>query len=192
MRVGLLSAPWYEDEPTAELEEACVVLGDNVWREAAIDFYAYRAARLKRGRSAPKGMQGHLNRAIQSRFADAGWLGADGRYVKNGTWVRVTFRHQMSLGSDILDAAKVCAKEGCSQAAILAGESDWLRLVSPNDSRALVTFEKLRIAVAELQGLLTTPLFLGALRGQSQLPEEIAKELRKARPRDTTTPTTSE
>ncbi len=189
MRVGLLSAPWCEAQPTAELTDACSVLGDNVWREAAVDFYALRAARLKRGLSAPKGMQGQLNRVIESRFRDAGWFGAEGRFVKNGTWVRVTFRHQMSLGSDILDAAKVCAMEGCVQASILAGESGWLRLVSPNDYRALVTFEKLRIAVAELQGVLKTPLYIGSLRGQSELPEEISTELGKNRPRDTTIPT---
>ena len=189
MRVNLLLAPWYEAQPTVELTEACAILGDHVWREAAIDFYAIRAARLKRGRSAPKGMQSQLNRIIESRFKDAKWLVAGGRFVKNGTWVRVTFRHQMSLGSDFLDAAKVCAKEGCVQAAILAGESEWLRLVTPNDYRALVTFEKLRIAVAELQGVLDTPLYIGSLSGRSELPEEIVKELRKRRPRDTTSPT---
>jgi len=188
MRVGLLPAPWYEAAPTAELLEACEVLSDNVWRESAVEFYAVRAARLRNGRSAPKGMQGQLNKVIQSRLEGAGWIGSDGRYVKNGTWIRVTFRHQMSLGSDLIDAAKVCAKEGCSQAAILAGESQWLRTVSPNDHAALVSFEKLRIAVAELQGVLDLPLFIGALRGQSILPEGIAVELKRARPRDTTTP----
>ena len=189
MRVELLSAPWYEGQPTDELVEACTVLGDDVWRETAIDFYAIRAARVKHGRSAPKGMQGQLNKVIEARFLKAGWLGEGGRFFKNGTWVRVTFRHQMSLGSDLLDAAKVCTKEGCVQAAILAGESEWLRLVSPNDFGALVSFEKLRIAVVELQGVLSMPFYIGALNGRSELPDEILTELRKVRPRDITSPT---
>jgi len=183
MKVGLLSAPWYDDEPTAELTEACAILNDNVWRETAVSFYAIRAARLKRRLRAPIGMQGELNKVIDSRFKKTGWIGSGGRFVKNGTWVRITFRHQMSLGSDFLDAAKVCANEGCVQAAILAGESNWLRIVSPNDHGALVSFDKLRIAVSELQGVLEIPLFIGSLAGRSQLPPDIDIELRKDRPR---------
>lgn len=188
MRVGLLPAPWYCVEPNPELTEACAILSDGVWRDSAVGFYANRAALLRRGKSAPKGMQAELNRVIDTRFADAGWIGSDGRFVKGSTWVRVTFRHQMSLGSDFLDAAKVCAKEGCTQAAILAGESDWLQVVSPNDWRALVSFEKLRIAAAELQGVLELPLFVGSLRGESPLPPGVAAELRKDRPRNATVP----
>lgn len=186
MRVALLSAPWYQEPPTTALLEACEVLGDRTWREAAVGFYAERAARLRRGRSAPKGMQMELNKVVSRRLEDAGWAGADGRFAKDRTWVRVTFRHQMSLGSDILDAARLCAREGYLQAAILAAESGFLRVISPNDYGALVSFEKLRIAVAELQGVLDIPLFIGALSPQSVLPLDIAAELRKERPRDKT------
>lgn len=188
MRVGLLSAPWYEGPPTDELVEACELLGDGLWREAAVRFYAARAARIRRGKSAPKGMQAELNRLISEKFEESGWLGRDGRFVKGTTWVRVTFRHQMSLGSDFIDAAKVCRREGCTQVAILAGDADWLQLVSPNDCKALVSFEKLRIAAAELQGVLEIPLYVGSLRGGSSLPADIEAELRKSRPRDTTVP----
>lgn len=188
MRVGLLPAPWFANPPTEELVRACEILGDGTWREAAIGFYATRAALLRRGKSAPKGMQAELNRVIEAKFNNDGWIGSDGRFVKRSTWVRVTFRHQMSLGSDFIDAAKVCAREGCTQAAILAGESDWLKVVSPNDWRALVTFEKLRIATAELQGVLELPLYVGSLKGESCLPTDIDAELRKERPRDTTVP----
>lgn len=190
MRVTLLPAPWYEEPPTQELLEACEILGDGTWREAAVGFYAERAARVRRGRSAPKGMQMELNKVVSGRLGDAGWAGADGRYAKEQTWVRVTFRHQMSLGSDILDAARLCAREGYVQAAILAAESGFLRVISPNDHHALVSFEKLRIAVAELQDVLDIPLFMGALSAQSTVPPDIAAELRKERPRDRTIPAT--
>ena len=188
MRVGLLPASWYQEEPTSELVEACKILGDGAWREAAIAFYAKRAARLRRGRSAPKGMQSELNNVIDSRFYDAGWIGSDGRFVKGSTWVRVTFRHQMSLGSDFIDAAKVCAKEGCTQAAILAGESDWLRLVSPNDWRALVSFEKVRIAAAELQGGARIASISRSAAGRIAPAGGHSGRVAQDRPRDTTVP----
>jgi len=191
MKVTLLSAPWYDGQPTPALLEACRVLGDGTWRDAAVGFYAERAARVRRGRSAPKGMQGELNKVIARDFERAGWLGADGRFAKDRTWVRVTFRHQMSLGSDILDAARLCARERYAQVAILAAESGFLRTISPNDCGALVSFEKLRIAVAELHGVLDIPLFLGALTPQSIVPPDIAAELRKERPRDKTMPADS-
>ena len=188
MRVTLLSAPWYQEPPAPALVEACEVLGDRTWRDAAVGFYAERAARVRRGRSAPKGMQLELNKVVAQRLEGAGWAGADGRFAKDQTWIRVTFRHQMSLGSDILDAARLCAREGYLQAAILAAESGFLRVISPNDYGALVSFEKLRIAVAELQGVLDIPLFLGALSPKSVVPPDIVAELRKERPRDKTVP----
>jgi len=189
MIVRLQTAPWYKAAPTLELREACEVLGDGVWREAAVNFYAERSARVKRGLSAPKGIQSFLNRTIGERFEAAGWDSLDGRYLKNSTWVRVTFRHQMSLGSDILDAVRLHAKENLSQVAILAAESGFLRLVTPNDAAALVSFEKLRVAVAELEGVVKIPLIIGALSPTSDLPAEIALELGRARSRDKSVPT---
>jgi len=188
VQVGLLSAPWYEGPPTPELLEACAILGDDVWRDAAVGFYAERAARLRRGKTAPKGIQAELNRVIAKRFQEAGWVGEEGRFLSHRTWVRVTFRHQMSLGSDILDAARLAAREGCEQVAIIAAEADFLKVITPNDAAALVSFEKLRIAVAELQGVLTTPLYLGALSPSSTVPADIAAELRKVRKRDKSVP----
>ena len=126
MKVRLESAPWVSAPPNMELEEACAILSDGVWREAAVAFYAERSARLKRGLSAPKGIQAELNRTIEARFRAASWDAMEGRFLKNSTWVRVTFRHQMSLGSDILDAARLHVKDGLSQVAILAAESSFL------------------------------------------------------------------
>jgi hypothetical protein len=188
MLVNIYPAPWHSQSPSPELIEACNILGSDVWREAAIDYHALRSAKLKHGRSAPKGMQAELNRVIDSRFMHNHWNGNNGRFIKNETWVRVTFRHQMSLGSDILDAAKLCARENYKQAIIIAGESDWLQIVSPNDCKALVSFEKLRIAVSELNEVINTPLFIGSMRGKSELPKEIAFEIYKDRPRDLTIP----
>ena len=63
---------------------------------------------------------------------------------RNRPWLRITFRHQMSLGSDVVDALKVCRKGGMTEAAILAASDQFLDVISPNDARALVSYEKLR------------------------------------------------
>jgi len=183
MRVCLLQAPWYTASPTDALLEACASLSV-VWREAAIGYYSDRSAKITNLSRSPTGMQGQLNRTIQMKMLDSGWSGGNGRFFKDGTWLRITFRHQMSLGSDLLDAAKVCAKEDCQQVAIFAGEAEWLNLVSPNDSKVLVSFEKLRIAVADLHGVLNIPLYIGSLKAEPNLPPEIEAELRLDRPRN--------
>lgn len=190
MRVKLQAAPWTSVPPTTELEEACAILSGGVWRDAAIAFYAQRSARIKRGLSAPKGIQAELNRTIESRFKAAGWDAMDGRFLKDSTWVRVTFRHQMSLGSDILDAARLHVKDGLAQVAILAAEGSFLRIITPNDAAVLVSFEKLKVAVAELDGVIQVPLMIGALSPISDLPADIAEELAKVRMRDRTVPST--
>ncbi|MBW2560065.1 MAG: hypothetical protein JRE40_04320 [Deltaproteobacteria bacterium] len=168
--------------------EAISILADDVWREAAVEFYARRAAAIRNGRRAPKGMQSELNRVIKQRFEDSGWLNASGRFAKERTWVRVTFRHQMSLGSDFLDAARLCAREDFEQAAIFAAGSEFLRLISPNDAAALVSFEKLRAAMIDLEGVLDIPLVIGELSPCSKPPLDIETELHRDRPRDITIP----
>jgi hypothetical protein len=83
----------------------------------------------------------------------------------------------MSLGSDLLDAAKLVAREGYDQVSILAAEASFLRLISPKDAQALVSFEKLQISVAELRGVLPIPLFIGALSPASEVPPFIQESL---------------
>lgn len=188
MRVSLLAPPWGAPQPTTELQEALDILADGVWSEAAVRFYAERAAKERRGQRAPKGMQAELNRVIAERMDAGGWIGMEGRYSKGRTWVRVTFRHQMSLGSDLIDAMKMCKKERHELAVILAADAQTLRIVSPNDAAALVSFEKLRIAVADLKGVTQIPLLIGCMTPQSEPPGDIALALEKSRPRDMTVP----
>lgn len=108
--------------------------------------------------------------------------------VNINSWLRVTFRHQMSLGSDILDAIKVCKKEGMEQAIILAANKSTLQLISPNDANALVSFEKLQSEIWSLNGALDIPLIIGELSPFTSASEDIDNELRKNRPRDITVP----
>ena len=188
MKVRLFSAPWIHNELTDETKEAVEIIGGNIWRDASINFAAERDFKQREGKNAPKGMQRFLNEILNERFNNKGWFADSGYYFKETTWVRITFRHQMSLGSDILDALKVCKKEGMEQAIILAANKATLQLISPNDANALISFEKLQGEIWSLNGALDIPLIIGELSPLTSASEEIDFELRKNRPRDITIP----
>ena len=94
----------------------------------------------------------------------------------------------MSLGSDILDAVKVCRIEGMEQALILAANRKTLDLISPNDAAAMISFEKLEKEIITLNGAIDIPLLIGELTPSSSASNDINRELKKARPRDITIP----
>ena len=189
MKVRLIAPPGGAPALTSEVEEAVEILGSNVWAESSVEFYANREAKISVGKHAPKGMQQTLNAIIDKKFHDAGWDGDAGYYVKNTTWIRVTFRHQMSLGSDIVDALKVCKKEGLTLAVILAANRKTLNVISPNDAAAIVSFEKLHNEIVSLNGALDIPLLIGELTPKSSASQVIEDSLRQERPRDVTIPT---
>lgn len=188
MKTRLLASPWVKTQMTDETAEALELLKNDVWKDASVLFAAERETKMKSGRTAPKGMQRYLNEVIIKRFTSNGWMGEAGYFFKNKTWIRVTFRHQMSLGSDILDAIKVCKKEGMEQAVILAANRKTLNLISPNDAAAIVSFEKLEREIMSLNGALDIPLLYGELTPMSSASSDINEELKKARPRDLTIP----
>ncbi len=188
MRVRLIAPPWCSPELTDEAIEATKILGDNIWRDASIRFFAERDSKMRMGKNAPKGMQKYLNEIINSRFLDKGWDGDSGYYFKKETWIRITFRHQMSLGSDIIDAIKVCKKEGMQLAIILAANRQTLDIISPNDAAALVSFEKLQKEIIGLDGAIDIPLIIGELTPKTSASNDINIELKKERPRDKSVP----
>ena len=188
MKVRLFAPPWAKPELTAEAEEAFTVIADNVWKDASVLFSAERDAKNKAGKSAPKGMQRYLNEVFVKRFSSYDWFGDSGYFFKNKTWVRITFRHQMSLGSDILDALKVCKIEGMELAIILAANRATLNIISPNDASAIVSFEKLEKEILSLNGALDIPLLIGELTPLTTASDDIVAELYKQRPRDFTIP----
>lgn len=188
MKTRLLAPPWVNTELTEELKEAIEIISQDVWKEASVRFSAEREVKLRSGKSAPKGMQRYLNEVLVERFAEKGWDGDSGYFFKNKTWIRVTFRHQMSLGADILDAIKVCKIEGMEIAAILAANRSTLTIVSPNDASALVSFEKLQSEVLSLNGAIDIPLLIGELTPLTSASIAINAELKKERPRDISVP----
>ena len=92
----------------------------------------------------------------------------------------------MSIGSDFLDALKVCKKQGMELAVIIAANRETLDVITPNDAAALVSFEKLRSLALDLDGAMDIPLLIGELTPMTFAPSDIDAEIRKYRPRDTT------
>lgn len=188
MKVQLFAPPWGAPGMTAEGQEAVKILGDNVWADASTRFYAERDAKLRMGKRASKGMQATLNKLLVEKFEGEGWYADSGYFIKEDTWVRVTFRHQMSLGSDIIDAQKVCARSGIKLAMILAANRETLDIVSPNDAAALVSFEKLEREILDLDGVIDIPLVYGKLTPLTHASRAVENQLLRDRPRDKTVP----
>lgn len=188
MKTRLCAPPWESPALTEEAKEAIDIIGSDVWKDASIRFYALRDSKSKSGKSAPKGMQRFLNEVLVERFNDKGWEGEAGYFFKGETWIRITFRHQMSLGSDIVDAIKVCKKQGMKLAIILAANRQTLNIISPNDAAALVSFEKLQKEIFDLDGAIDIPLVIGELTPMTKASQDINEELRKQRPRDVSVP----
>lgn len=191
MKVTLFAPPWGAPTLTPEAEEAIKIIADRLWAEASLAFYAKRNAKIASRARAPKGMQRTLNELLVKKFDANGWAADSGYFMKGETWIRVTFRHQMSLGSDFIDAQKVCARSGVKLAIILAADLQTLKTISPNDAAAIVSFEKLQNAVIDLDGVINIPLLYGKLTPSSHASFDIERELHLNRPRDTTIPSES-
>lgn len=188
MKAQLFAPPWGSPPMTAEGTEAVEILADNTWAEASTQFYAERDAKLRMGKRAAKGMQGTINRILVQKFMDRDWYADAGYFLKNDTWIRVTFRHQMSLGSDLVDALKVCKRSGVKLAMILAADKNTLKIISPNDAGALISFEKLQREILDLHGVIDIPLVYGKLTPCTHASRAIENQLLVNRPRDTTVP----
>ena len=173
---------------TNEALEAIQIIGDDLWKEASIRFYSIRDSKVRAGQSAPKGMQKYLNEILCEKFFKKGWAGEGGYFFKEQTWVRITFRHQMSLGSDIVDAIKVCKKEKMKLAIILAANRQTLDLISPNDAATLISFEKLQREIISLDGAIDIPLVYGELSPMTTASQDVNDELLRDRPRDVSVP----
>ena len=187
MRLVLKNAPWHDGERAKAWDDVDdILLGS--WREAANDFYAERLVRVAAGKKAPKGIQSFLNDVLDRRFIEAGWEGEQGRFWVGECWCRITFRHQMSLGSDFLDALKVHARSGFRDLAIIGATRSFLSVITPNDAAAIASHEKLWTEALDLNGCFDVPLLIGRLDPASALPPEVAAIVNGGRPRDVYVP----
>lgn len=168
MKVELSGTPWYVAPPSAEAEEALGLL-NGVWAIAAERFAVQIEINRLANKPPPRGVQKFINSVIDKRFKAGRWQGEDSRFRKGGTWFRVTFRHQMSLGSDLLEAVRLPKAEAVTQCVILAASDDFLRVITPGDWRVLSSYPKLSIEVGRLLDVFEPPLLIGELSPASPL-----------------------
>ncbi len=168
MKTSLLRLPSYSEELTQEAQEAIQLL-NGVWREATNLFLAETESALKRNKKPPSGIQKYLNEVIDERFIQNEWDGEDSRFIKRDTWIRVTFRHQMSLGSDFLDALRLIRTEKINQCILLAADEDFLRLITPRDWRSICSFQKASALAVQLEKPFPAPIIIGELKPDSKI-----------------------
>jgi hypothetical protein len=150
-------------QPTAEILEVADCL-KGAWESASAAFEAANLSRLARGKKPSSGMQAYLTDAIDFGFKSHGWSGSDGRYSKNDTWVRVSFRHAMSLGSDFLDAQRQIQLEDYAQVALVYAHQALLKRISPKDGGSLCSFERAALLVHDVETFSPElPIWIGRL-----------------------------
>ena len=174
MKVSIQKPTWNSDPLTDESLEAMALLS-GVWRDACSNFAATSQMRVANGKKAPMGIQQFINDEIDARFSAAGWEGKDAKFRKAETWVLISFRHQMSLGSDLYNALWLWKREGIKQALLLAGTLDFLRVVTPLDANSLTSFERYAGAISQMSGAFNPPIIIGALEASSKLDPTVAE-----------------
>lgn len=155
--------PNFEVTPSEEMLSIPAAF-TGVWETALAQFEASNFAKLSRGKKPSLGIQGQLNDAIDFGFHNQGWSGGEGRYAKGNTWVRLSFRHSMSLGSDFLDAQRQILLEGFEYVALIYAHQHFLKKISPKDGGSLCSFERAALLLHDLETISPSlPIWLGRL-----------------------------
>lgn len=173
MRVELYTPSWL-DVPKVDLTEINDVI-DGSWAEASSDYAADWRAKALVGKRGPVGVQKYLNAVLDKRFQNAGWGVYASTYTTATDWWRFTFRHQMSAGSNFLDALKVVGRYDYRIAVITAPTREFLEVISPADAGSLTSFEKIQAELVDLKGIISAPVIVASLQASS-LPSTVSME----------------
>lgn len=133
------------------------------WLSASDSFEASNDARKEHKKPPKVGKQAYLNKELESRFCDGGWQGLNGRFFKENTWIRFSFRHSMSLGSDFLEAFRVYKLEQFQTVCLMYADEELLREIWPSGGQALCSFEKANAYWAQLHTVIDMPLAIARL-----------------------------
>ncbi len=134
-----------------------------VWGSAFDLFAARNHVRKEQNRTPKVGKQSDLNDVLEERFEENGWQGSDGRYFKDSTWIRFSFRHSMSLGSDFLEAFRVHKLEEFKLICLMYADENLLEEIWPSGGQALCSYEKASAYWSQIHSVLGMPLVLGRL-----------------------------
>jgi hypothetical protein len=144
------------------LSEVKTIL-DGAWSSASDLFSARNHVRKEQNRTLKVGKQSDLNDVLQARFEENLWRGSDGRFFKDSIWIRFSFRHSMSLGSDFLEAFRVHKIEGFQVMCLMYADENLLEKIWPSGGQALCSFEKSSAYWSQLNSVLDMPLVIGRL-----------------------------
>ena len=133
------------------------------WEESNQIFQASNSARIAQNKKKKVGLQSDLNALITQKLIDAGWEGEEGRFFRDGSWIRISFRHYMSQGADLLEAYSVFKRENFKQIALIYGEDAFLKSVWPGGHSALCSYEKAVSMWSQYEEILPMPLILGKI-----------------------------
>lgn len=150
----------------------------SIWANAASAFFARHVALNSLPSKQPKGVQAFINECLEETLPEYGWEGGDGRFIKNGVWLRITFRNQMSIGSDFMDALLLAHRENVEALIIAAPSMDFARVITPKDVNSIVTYEKLEEYFARANPLFQIPLAIGRLEAAGNLSPDIQRVLK--------------
>lgn len=142
---------------------------EGLWKRAAEDYAAEFMGKNAVGARTPKGIQKYLNEVIARSMSENGWRGGEGRFFKDSEWVRVSFRHSMSLGSDLLDALRLFKTEEYERLTIIGASKSFLKLISPSDAGSLCSGEDYRAQIGLNSAIMKIPICVGILNPISQL-----------------------
>ena len=143
--------------------EEIKALMDGAWGNASDLFSARNHVRIEQNRAPKVGKQSDLNDVLEGRFEENGWQGSDGRYFKDSTWIRFSFRHSMSLGSDFLEAFRVHKLESFQLICLMYADENLLENIWPSGGQALCSYDKASAYWSQLHSVLEMPLVLGRL-----------------------------
>jgi hypothetical protein len=160
---------WFIENIQGDLED--------IWQVAARNYVSKYEALRAHGKKPPQGAQAFINSQLESTLSDRGWEGTDGRFVKDGVWLRITFRHQMSLGSDFMDALLLAHREQLKGLVIAAPSLDFAKVITPKDANSITTYEKLEEYFARAVELFQVPIAIGRLSPIGNIENKIQEVL---------------
>jgi hypothetical protein len=145
------------------LENLCTIF-EGSWGQAIAEFNAANSVRRSQGVKEALGMQSSLNNVLGDVMSRAGWAGSDGRFSEGESWIRFSFRHSMSQGSDFFDAQKQLHGEGFNCVGLIYAPNQILTRISPRDGNSLCSFERASLEMREMEEMFPhLPIWLGRL-----------------------------
>ena len=163
MKISINGLTQDKDKLLIDLQYYLTNLFDNVLEYSVNSYIAYNSFAEKNEQRKLSGLQKTINERVDNLFVNDGWFVVDGRATKDRIQVRITFRHQMSIGTDFIEALKLIADNEVDYCVILVAEYDLVKFISPKDANSLLHYPKLSNFYNSYKSILPENLHIGSL-----------------------------